>query len=212
VDGYMDKPLVILVAGGSASGKSTVVQEILDKAGLEDVIIINHDDYYLDQKDLPMEKRYLINYDHPRSLDNELLYKDVKKLLNYEPIDKPVYDFEKFTRSDKIEHILPKKIIIIEGILILENPKIRELADISIFVELDDDTRFIRRMLRDMKERGRSLDNIVSQYQKTVKPMFHKYIKPTKRYADVLIPNDTKHAIAVDLIVAKIKQILGERK
>jgi uridine kinase len=208
----MDKPLVILVAGGSASGKSTVVQEILDKAGLEDVIIINHDDYYLDQKDLPMEKRYLINYDHPRSLDNELLYTDIKKLLDFEPIDKPVYDFEKFTRSDKIEHILPKKIIIIEGILILENPKIRELADISIFVELDDDTRFIRRMLRDMKDRGRSLDSIVLQYQKTVKPMFHKYIKPTKRYADVLIPNDTKHAIAVDLIVAKIKQILGERK
>lgn len=208
----MDKPLVILVAGGSASGKSTVVQEILDKAGLEDVIIINHDDYYLDQKDLPMEKRYLINYDHPRSLDNELLYKDVKKLLNFEPIDKPVYDFEQFTRSDEIEHVLPKRIIIIEGILILENPKIRELADISIFVELDDDTRFIRRMLRDMKERGRSLENIVAQYQKTVKPMFHKYIKPTKRYADVLIPNDTKHAIAVDLIVAKIEQILGERK
>ncbi|BCR36518.1 uridine kinase [Mariniplasma anaerobium] len=208
----MDKPLVILVAGGSASGKSTVVQEILDKAGLEDVIIINHDDYYLDQKDLPMEKRYLINYDHPRSLDNELLYKDIKALLNFEPIDKPVYDFEKFTRSEKIEHVLPKKIIIIEGILILENPRIRELADISIFVELDDDTRFIRRMLRDMKERGRSLENIVLQYQKTVKPMFHKYIKPTKRYADVLIPNDTKHAIAVDLIVAKIKQILGERK
>ncbi len=208
----MDKPLVILVAGGSASGKSTVVKEILEKAGLDDVIIINQDDYYLDQKNLPLEKRHSMNYDHPSSLDTDLLYNDLTKLLNHEPIDKPVYDFVKSTRSDRIEHILPKKIIIVEGILILENQKIRDLADISLYVELDDDTRFIRRMLRDMKERGRSLDSIISQYEKTVKPMFHKYIKPTKRYADVIIPNDTKHAIAVDLIVVKIKQILGERQ
>lgn len=208
----MDKPLVILVAGGSASGKSTVVKEILEKAGLDDVIIINQDDYYLDQKNLPLEKRHSMNYDHPSSLDTDLLYNDLTKLLNHEPIDKPVYDFVKSTRSNRIEHILPKKIIIVEGILILENQKIRDLADISLYVELDDDTRFIRRMLRDMKERGRSLDSIISQYEKTVKPMFHKYIKPTKRYADVIIPNDTKHAIAVDLIVVKIKQILGERQ
>lgn len=208
----MEKPLVILVAGGSASGKSTVVQEILEKAGLNDVIIINHDDYYLDQKELPLKERYLMNYDHPRSLDNELLFKDLKKLLSYQPIDKPVYDFVQHTRSSEIEHILPKKVIIVEGILILENAKIRELADICLYVELDDDTRFIRRMLRDMEERGRSLESIITQYQKTVKPMFHKYIKPTKRYADVIIPNDTKHAIAVDLISCKIKEILGERK
>jgi uridine kinase len=208
----MEKPLVILVSGGSASGKSTVVQEILNKAGLDDVIIINHDDYYLDQGHLPLEQRYLTNYDHPSSLDNELLYTHLKKLVNFEPIHKPVYDFVQFTRSQQVEHVKPKPIIIVEGILILENPKIRELSDINIFVELDDDTRFIRRMLRDLKERGRSLENIISQYQKTVKPMFHKYIKPTKRYADVLIPNDTKHDIAVDLIVTKIKQILGDRK
>ncbi|MFA5471845.1 MAG: uridine kinase [Acholeplasmataceae bacterium] len=208
----MEKPLVILVAGGSASGKSTVVKEILDKAGLDDVIIINHDDYYLDQAHLPLEERYLTNYDHPRSLDNELLYQHLNKLIHFEAINKPVYDFVKFTRSDQVEHIEPKKIIIVEGILILENAKIRELSDINLYVELDDDTRFIRRMLRDLKERGRSLESIISQYQKTVKPMFHKYIKPTKRYADVLIPNDTKHDIAVDLIVTKIKQNLGDRK
>ena len=204
----MEKPLVILVAGGSASGKSTVVKEILEKAGLDDVIIINHDDYYLDQADLPLEDRYLTNYDHPKSLDNDLLFEHLTKLIHFEPIDKPIYDFVQLTRSDKIEHIEPKKVIIVEGILILENAKIRQLSDINLFVELDDDTRFIRRMLRDLKERGRTLDNIISQYQKTVKPMFHKYIKPTKRYADVLIPNDTKHDIAVDLIVSKIKQNL----
>lgn len=205
----MNKPLLILVSGGSASGKSTVVQEILDKAGLDDVVILKHDDYYLDQSHLPIEKRYETNYDHPDSLDNELLFKDLEKLLSNKTIDKPVYDFVNHTRSKKIEHIDPKPIIIVEGILILENKKIRGLSDINLFVEADEDTRFIRRMLRDMNERGRSLDSIISQYQRTVKPMFHKYIRPTKRFADVIIPNDRKHDIAVDLIVAKIKQISG---
>lgn len=208
----MKKPLLILVAGGSASGKSTVVQEILDKSGIEEVLIIKHDDYYHDQSDLPLAVRYLTNYDHPSSLDNELLLNHLKKLMNGEAIDKPVYDFVNHTRSQEIEHILPKPIIIVEGILILENEAIRDLSDMNLFVELDDDTRFIRRMLRDMKERGRSLESIISQYEKTVKPMFHKHIKPTKRYADVIIPNDRKHDIAVDLIVTKIEQILGSRQ
>ncbi|MDO9629438.1 MAG: uridine kinase, partial [Acholeplasmataceae bacterium] len=165
----------------------------------------------LDQSDLPLEVRYLTNYDHPSSLDNKLLYNHLKLLLEGQSIDKPVYDFVNHTRSNVIEHIVSKPIIIVEGILILENEKIRDLSDMNLFVELDDDTRFIRRMLRDMRERGRTLDNIINQYETTVKPMFHKHIKPTKRYADVIIPNDRKHEIAVDLIVTKIKQILGEK-
>ncbi len=208
----MKKPLLILVSGGSASGKSTVVQEILEKAGLEDVLIIKHDDYYLDQTSLPLEQRYQMNYDHPSSLDNELLFQHLLQLMGHKTINKPVYDFVMNTRSGNTEKIKSKPIIIIEGILILENKRIRELAGISLFVELDDDTRFIRRMLRDMKERGRTLESIIAQYEKTVKPMFHRYIKPTKRYADVIIPNDRKHDIAVDLIVTKIKQILGDKK
>ncbi len=207
----MNKPLLILVAGGSASGKSTVVQEILDKAGLDDVLIINHDDYYHDQGHMELEVRYKTNYDHPSSLDNELLYDHLVALLNGQAVDKPVYDFVMHTRSDKIERVTPKPIIIVEGILILENEKIRNLSNMNLFVELDDDTRFIRRMLRDMKERGRTLENIILQYDNTVKPMFHRHIKPTKRFADVIIPNDRKHDIAVDLIVTKIKQILGEK-
>ncbi len=206
----MKKPLLILVAGGSASGKSTVVQEILERAGLEDVLIIRHDDYYQDQSNLPLEVRYLTNYDHPSSLDNHLLYNHLVQLLHGEAIDKPTYDFVNHTRSSIVEHVEPKPIIIVEGILILENEKIRELSNMNLFVELDDDTRFIRRMLRDMRERGRSLESIITQYEKTVKPMFHKYIKPTKRFADVIIPNDRKHDIAVDLIVTKIKQCIGE--
>jgi len=204
------RPLLILVAGGSASGKSTVVQEILEKAGLDEVLIIKHDDYYLDQSNLPLEVRYLTNYDHPSSLDNELLYRHLNELLSCRGVDKPTYDFVNHTRSLKVEHVVPKPIIIVEGILILENEKIRELSNMNLFVELDDDTRFIRRMLRDMRERGRSLESIITQYESTVKPMFHKHIKPTKRYADVIIPNDRKHDIAVDLIVTKIKQIIGE--
>lgn len=206
----MKKPLLILVGGGSASGKSTVVSEVLEAAGLNDVIIIRHDDYYLDQKNVPMAKRYELNYDHPRSFDNELLFNDLEKLLAYQAIERPVYDFEAFTRSENVVHVEPKKIIIIEGILILENKKIRDLADIKLYVEADDDTRLIRRILRDMKERGRSIESIINQYESTVKPMYHKYIKPTKRFADVIIPNDQKHDIAVDLIVAKIKYILGD--
>jgi uridine kinase len=205
------QPLLILVAGGSASGKSTVVQEILEKAGLDDVLIIKHDDYYLDQTNLPLEVRYLTNYDHPSSLDNKLLYQHLSALLEGQSVDKPTYDFVNHTRSTIVEHVEPKPIIIIEGILILENEKIRDLSNINIFVELDDDTRFIRRMLRDMRERGRSLESIITQYESTVKPMYHKHIKPTKRYADVIIPNDRRHDIAVDLIVTKIKQIIGEQ-
>lgn len=208
----MKRPLLILVAGGSASGKSTVVKEILDRAGLDDVLIIKHDDYYLDQSDLPLEVRYLTNYDHPSSLDNELLYKHLVTLLDGYSIDKPTYDFVNHTRSTVVEHVSPKPIIIVEGILILENEKIRDLSNMNLFVELDDDTRFIRRLLRDMRERGRTLESIISQYETTVKPMFHKHIKPTKRFADVIIPNDRKHDIAVDLIVTKIKQILGEKE
>jgi uridine kinase len=204
------RPLLILVAGGSASGKSTVVGEVLERAGLDDVLIIKHDDYYLDQSDLPLEVRYLTNYDHPSSLDNDLLFSHLKTLLSGHGVDKPTYDFVMHTRAEPVEHVEPKPVIIVEGILILEDERIRDLSDLSVFVELDDDIRFIRRMLRDMNERGRSLESIISQYQNTVKPMFHKHIKPTKRYADVIIPNDRKHDIAVDLIVTKIRQYLRE--
>lgn len=200
------KPYVMLVAGGSASGKSTVVDEVLKRAGLEDVIIIKQDDYYHDQKDIPLDKRRLMNYDHPSSLDNTLLKAHLETLLQFQSIEKPTYDFVNHTRSSTTQKIEPKNIIIVEGILVLHDEAIRSLSDLNIYVELDDDTRFIRRMLRDINERGRTLENIIEQYQSTVKPMYHAFIRPTKRYADILIPNDSKHDIAVDLIVAKIDQ------
>jgi len=208
MDGGDMKPLLMLVSGGSASGKSTVVKEIVDKAGLEDVLIIKHDDYYQSYDDKPFEERKKVNFDHPGSLDNDLLLVHLKKLLSGQSIEKPIYDFIEFKRQENTEHIEPKKVIIVEGILILVDERIRALADLSLFVELDDDTRFIRRMLRDMDERGRSLESIILQYQMTVKPMFHEFVRPTKRYADVIIPNDSKHDMAVDLIVAKILHFL----
>ena len=202
------KPLLILVAGGSASGKSTVVSEIVSKAGLEDVLIIRHDDYYKDQSNIPFEKRLDINYDHPDSLDSDLLQQHLYHLLNGQSIEKPLYDFVSYTRKIETEVVSPKKVMIVEGILILNDTNIRKLSHLNVYVELDDDTRFIRRMMRDLNERGRSIDSIVAHYQNTVKPMFYKFVKPSKRHAHVIIPNDDKHDIAVDLIASKIKSVL----
>jgi uridine kinase len=202
------KPLLILVAGGSASGKSTVVSEIVEKAGLEDVLIIRHDDYYKDQSNMPFESRLDVNYDHPDALDSDLLKSHLIKLLKGETIRKPLYDFVSYTRKKETEEVSPKKVIIVEGILILNDTHIRKLSHLNVYVELDDDTRFIRRMMRDLKERGRSIDSIVAHYQDTVKPMFYKFVKPSKRHAHVIIPNDNKHDIAVDLIASKIKTVL----
>jgi len=203
------KPLLFLVAGGSASGKSTVVKEILKHTSKDQVIIINHDDYYHNQDHLTMEQRQKINYDHPNSLDNDLLYDHLRQLLDGKRVEKPVYDFLKNTRSKETETIAPKPIIIVEGILVLVEARIRSLSDMNLYVELDDDVRFIRRLKRDIEERGRTMDSVITQYLSTVKPMFHRHIKPTKRHADVIIPNDPKHDVAVDLVATKIKDYLS---
>ena len=177
----MEKVIVIAVAGGSASGKTTVIKEIYDALGGEDIAIIKHDDYYKDQSHLTREERKLTNYDHPSSLENELLISQLKDLIDGKSIKKPIYDFMLQTRSDKYEIVEPKKVIILDGILILEDERIRELADIKIFVECDEDLRLIRRIKRDMVERGRSFDHIIEQYLTTVKPMYHHFVSKTKR-------------------------------
>jgi uridine kinase len=205
----LNKPVIIAVAGGSASGKTTVVDKIVSSFEKEDVLVIKHDDYYKDQSNMSLEERYQVNYDHPFSLDNDLMFNQIVDLLKGSTITKPTYDFEAHTRSDITEQISPTKIIILEGILIMEDDKIRDLCDIKLFVEADDDIRFIRRLCRDMAERGRSLDSVINQYIKTVKPMHFAFVKPTKRYADVIIPNDKDHDVAVDLIITKIKSIIS---
>lgn len=204
------KPILIIVAGGSASGKSTVVNEIIERLKSVHVAIIKHDDYYVDLTNMPMEERKLVNYDHPSSLDNELLYQHLQDLLNNKAVLKPTYDFIDHNRNTNKELLEPKKVIILEGILSLVDKRIRDLASIKIFVELDDDLRFIRRLTRDINERGRSVESVIQQYLTTVKPMYHKYVKPQKKYCDIIIPNDKSHDVAVDVIVCKIKDILNQ--
>lgn len=205
------KPFVIGIAGGSGSGKTTIVQEIIDTLGPENIAWIRHDDYYKNQDHMAMSERIKVNYDHPDSLDNNLLYEQVTQLINGHSIEKPTYDFVNHTRSSETEIVEPKKIIVIEGILTLESKKLRKLYDLKLYVECDLDTMFIRRLIRDTSERGRTMDSVVNQYRKTVKPMFYQYVKPSKRRANILIPNNDKdkHSIAVDVIVSKINAIIN---
>ncbi|MCK4551744.1 MAG: uridine kinase [Tenericutes bacterium] len=206
----MNKPVIITVAGGSSSGKTTVVNKILKNLKEHSIVVIRHDDYYKDQSEMTLEERKMVNYDHPFSIDSDLFYQQLCNLINGKTIAKPTYDFVNHNRAVETETIKPAKIIILEGILILEDERIRNLADIKLFVEADEDLRFIRRLKRDMIERGRTLDSVINQYLSTVKPMHYAFVKPTKRYADVIIPNDYQHDVAVDLINAKIIAILNK--
>ena len=203
------RPLIIAIAGGSASGKSTVVREIVNRLKSLDVSIICHDDYYKDQSHLSMEERVKTNYDHPSSLDNDLLVEHLKSLMEGKSIDKPEYDFKTHNRMKETTRVNPTKVIFVEGILVLEDKRIRDLSDVKIFVKSDEDIIFIRRLKRDIEERGRDLDSVINQYLSTVKPMFNKFVNPSSRYADIIIPNDNKHDVAVDFLVAKIKDILN---
>ena len=203
------KNILIIVAGGSASGKTTVVSKLMKSLNYNDVNVICEDNYYKDQSHLSMEERKLTNYDHPNSIDDDLLYEDLKKLLNGEAIKAPVYDFVTHNRkSDEVLEITPKKVTILEGILALYDERIRDLAEIKIFVESDDDIRFIRRLHRDITERGRTMEFVIKQYLDTVKPMYDAYISKTKKYADIIIPNDNYNDIALDILLAKIKEII----
>ncbi len=203
------KPILITIAGGTASGKTTVVDEIIKHFIKDDVTVLCQDNYYKALDDLSLEERKLINYDHPNSFDMNLLYDNLLALLAGKPIESPIYDFKMHNRKkDESNHIGPTKVIILEGILALYDKRIRDISDIMIFVESDPDIRFIRRLKRDMNERGRDMDGIILQYLSTVKPMYDEYIAPTKRFADIIIPNDNKHDVAIEIMAAKIKDIL----
>lgn len=210
-------PLIIGIAGGSGSGKTTVAQKIVESIeGNADntdkvLTIIKHDDYYKDQAHLDMEERYVTNYDHPFSFDNELLIQDLTDLKNNKTIKKPIYDFVEHTRSDKCETIEPTSIIIVEGILVLEDKRLRDLMDIKIFVHTAADIRFIRRLNRDVLERGRDLQSVMNQYLKTVRVMHDQFIEPSKRYADIIIPTGGDNSVAIDLLLAKIYSAHAER-
>ena len=205
----MSKPLLIGIAGGTGSGKSTVAKEIFQSLPGENIAVIEQDSYYKDQSHLTLEERVKTNYDHPDAFDTELLIEHLKMLLSGKPIDKPIYDFEVHNRKKETIRVEPKDIIILEGILILAEPEIRNLLDIKIFVDTDADVRIIRRIARDIKERGRTIDSVIDQYMGVVRPMHLQFVEPTKRYADIIIPEGGYNKVAIDILIAKVKHILS---
>jgi len=202
-------PYIIGVAGGSGSGKTTVVKNLLKALPKKSVVTISHDDYYLDQTEKPMAEREATNYDHPDSLETELLIKHLKMLRNGEKVEKPTYDFAHHTRAAETEVLKPAKVIIVEGILVLEALELRRLLDLKIFVQTDDDIRIIRRITRDMKERGRTFQFVVDQYLKFTRPMYLRFVEPTKRHADIVIPEGGENEAALAMLGALVKEKLS---
>ena len=205
------KPIVIGVAGGSGSGKTSVTRSISESFKGRSILMLEQDYYYKDQSHLPFEERLKTNYDHPLAFDNDLLIEHVNKLLQYEAIEKPVYDYALHTRSAEVITVEPKDVIILEGILILEDERLRNLMDMKLFVDTDADIRILRRLVRDINERGRTLESVIDQYVTAVRPMHNQFIEPTKRYADIIIPEGGQNYVAIDLMVTKIKTILEQK-
>lgn len=204
------KPIVIGVTGGSASGKTSVSRAIFDHFSGQSLLMLQEDAYYK-HSDLPFAERRKINYDHPLAFDTPLLVAQLQQLIARQPIDKPVYDYTQHNRLAETEHVLPRDVIIVEGILILADESLRNLMDIKVFVDTDDDIRLIRRIKRDMATRGRSLNEIFAQYLATVRPSYHEFVEPTKRYADLIVPEGGENQVAIDLLVTKVKSILHAR-
>jgi uridine kinase len=203
------EPIVIGIGGGTGSGKTTVAKEVRKHFPEESVVIVHHDSYYVDRSDLSPENRENINYDHPDSFDNDLLKEQLTDLRAGRPIEKPIYDFETHTRRKETITVRPARIILLEGILVLAEDELRELMDIKLFVDTDADERFIRRLRRDITDRGRTVDQVIEQYLQTVRPMHLQFVETSKRYADVIIPEGGLNLVAVDLIVTKVRDILA---
>jgi uridine kinase len=201
-------PLVIGIAGGSGSGKTTVAQEILQRVGPDRIAYIQHDSYYKDLTGLPPAQRAEVNFDHPNSLETELLIEHIEKLKSRQSIEVPIYDFSTHSRTDKTFKVNPRGVIIVEGILIFVDAALRPLFDVKLFVDTDADIRLIRRLERDITERGRTVESVLKQYQSTVRPMHLEFVEPSKRYADVIIPEGGFNMAALDMVVARIESLL----
>lgn len=205
-----ESPLVIGIAGGSGSGKTTVANVILERVGPDRICYLPHDAYYQDLSNLPLNQRKEVNFDHPDSLESDLLIEHIRTLRSWQAIDLPVYDFTHHCRTDKSIQIQPQPVILVEGILIFSEHTLRDLFDVKIFVDTDSDIRFIRRLQRDINERGRTTENVISQYLNTVRPMHLEFVEPSKRYADIIIPEGGMNMVALDMVIARIEGLLLE--
>lgn len=202
-------PIIIGIAGGTGSGKTTLVNKLKSVLG-DEVVTLCHDFYYKSNEHLPLEERKKLNYDHPNAFDTEMMIRDIQYLKKGQSINRPVYDFVEHTRSTECVTVEPKKVIIVEGILIFENRELLEELDIKVFVDTDADVRIIRRIVRDVKERGRNLDSVINQYLNTVKIMHDEFVEPSKRKADIIIPEGGHNKVAVSMLLDKIKVLLAE--
>ena len=201
-------PLVIGIAGGSGSGKTTVAQEILQRVGPSQIAFLQHDSYYKDLTGLPPTQRIEANFDHPNSLETELLIRHIESLRDGKPVEVPIYDFATHSRTAQTFTVQPRRVVLVEGILIFAEAELRKLFDVKIFVDTDSDLRFIRRLHRDITERGRTTESVIKQYQATVRPMHLEFVEPSKRYADVIIPEGGFNAAALDMVVARVEALL----
>lgn len=202
------KPLVIGVTGGSGSGKTTVSRELVARIPDNSAILLQQDAYYRDQSEKPFEERIKTNYDHPDSFETDLFVADLERLLAREAIDKPVYDYEQHTRSSDVIHVMPADVIIVDGVLLFNDKRVRDLLDLKVYVDTDDDIRFLRRLERDIEERGRTVRGVIEQYLATVKPMYHQFVEPTKRYANIIVPEGGQNKVAIDMITNQILAML----
>ncbi len=205
----MDDVIVIGIAGGTGSGKSTLVRKIKEEFG-DSITVLSHDFYYKEHNNIPFEERKKLNYDHPNAFDTDLMIEHIKRLKKGEAIERPVYDFTIHNRVDETVTVLPAKVIIVEGILIFESVELRELCDIKVFVDTDADVRIIRRILRDVKERGRTLESVVNQYLTTVKIMHEEFVEPSKKYVDIIIPEGGYNSVAVEMLQERIHSLLNK--
>ena len=202
--------VVIGVAGGTGSGKTTVVRRIVESVGVDQVTVLEHDRYYRDRSDLRLEERASLNYDHPDSLETDLMVQHVAALKRGEPVEVPTYDFARYCRLPATETAVPRSAIIVEGILIFTDASLRQMMDVKVFVDTDADTRLIRRLQRDMSERGRTVQSVIDQYVSTVKPMHLDFVEPSKRYADIIVPQGGHNAVAIDMLLTLIRSMSGK--
>lgn len=204
--------MIIGICGGTGSGKTTIARAIVGAIGAERVILVEQDSYYRNLADMPLDERHQANFDHPDSIDSDLLFNHLRRLKNGDAIEMPVYDFKTHTRNAESEHIEPKQVVIVEGILIFAEPRIAGLLDVKVFVDTPDDIRFIRRLKRDINERGRTMESVIAQYYRTVRPMHHEFVEPSKRIADVIIPEGGQIDIGIEFLCSLVREKLADER